>query len=173
MRPTQRQLVQTALFGMGGLALHTRGLSADAVIDIEMRGTARGTSVWFDPVGLHIEPGQTIRWINADSGNSHTATAYHPANDGRPLRIPESAEPRDSDYLLLGASFSVTLSQDGVYDYLCIPHEMAGMVGRIVVGRPNYDPYEADDLDTLPQRALAAFPSVEEIIRRGVVPAPR
>jgi plastocyanin len=173
MTPTRRQLVQAALVGAGGLALYSSGLSADAVIDIEMRGTPRGTSVWFDPVGLHIKPGQTIRWINADSGNSHTATAYHPANDGRPLRIPEFAEPWDSGYLLPGESFSVTLGQDGVYDYVCIPHEVAGMVGRIVVGHPDRDLDDVDSLTGLPERALAAFPSVAEIVRNGVVAPPR
>ena len=173
MTPTRRQLVQAALVGAGGLALYSSGLSADAVIDIEMRGTPRGTSVWFDPVGLHIEPGQTVRWINADSGNSHTATAYHPANDGRPLRVPEGAEAWDSGYLLPAESFSLTLNQEGVYDYVCIPHEMAGMVGRIVVGRPDRDPDEGDSSAVLPEGALATFPSVEEIMRNGVVAAPR
>ena len=35
-----------------------------------------------------------------------------------------------------GESFAVELTEPGVYDYYCIPHEHAGMVGRIVVGGP-------------------------------------
>ena len=107
-----------------------------------MQGNADGSQVWFDPIGLRIEPGQTIRWINLDPGNSHTATAYHPKNFERPLRIPEGAEPWNSDYLLPNESFSVTLKVEGVYDFFCVPHEHAGMVGRIIVGQPGRSPDE-------------------------------
>ena len=30
----------------------------------------------------------------------------------------------------------MTFTVEGVYDYYCVPHEHAGMVGRIVVGTP-------------------------------------
>jgi plastocyanin len=139
-----------------------------------MRGNTDGSHVWFDPVGLHIRPGQTMRWINLDPGNSHTATAYHPKNFGRPLRIPKGAEPWDSDYLLPEETFSVTLTVKGIYDFYCIPHEHAGMVGRIVVGEPGGSaaeglPAEAAGGEPVPDIALQAFPSVEEIMARGVV----
>ena len=39
----------------------------------------------------------------------------------------------DSGYLLPDEEFSLTLTRSGAYDYFCIPHEHAGMVGRIVV----------------------------------------
>ena len=84
------------------------GAAAD-VVEIVMRGKADGSHVWYDPFGIHIEPGQTIRWTNRDPGNSHTVTCYHPEMFDRPLRIPAEAEPWDSDYLLPDESFSVTL----------------------------------------------------------------
>ena len=62
------------------------------VVDMPCVATPTDRIVWFDPVGLLIQPGQTVRWTNKDAGNSHTATAYHPANDGHPLRIPAGAE---------------------------------------------------------------------------------
>ena len=99
-----------------------------------MQGRGGGSHVWFDPIGLLVRPGQTVRWTNREAGNVHTATAYHPANLDRPLRIPRAALPWDSDYLMPGESFAVELTEPGVYDYFCIPHEHAGMVGRIVVG---------------------------------------
>jgi plastocyanin len=147
---------------------------AEAPVDVGMRGNADGSRVWFDPVGLHIRPGQAIRWINLDPGNSHTATAYHPKNFGRPLRIPKGAEPWDSDYLLPEETFSVTLTVKGIYDFYCIPHEHAGMVGRLVVGKPGGStaeglPPEAAGGEPVPDIALQAFPSVEEIMARGVV----
>jgi plastocyanin len=157
------------LVGSAGLFLSRSPLLAYAAIDIRMQGRPDGSHVWFDPIGLHIEPGQSIRWTNGDPGNSHTATAYHPALLGRPLRIPDKAEPWDSDYLLPDQSFSVTLSVPGVYDYYCQPHEHAGMVGRIVVGRPPEDsPAHGPDKD-LPKAALDAFPSIAEIMAKGVV----
>ena len=103
---------------------------------IRMRGDARGAHVGFDPVGVRLRPGDTVRWLNVDPGNAHTATAYHPANFDRPRRIPAAATPWDSDYLLPEEGFAVTLTAEGIYDYFCVPHEHAGMVGRLIVGDP-------------------------------------
>ena len=134
-----------------------------------MQGNADGSKVWFDPIGVLAQPGQTIRWTNRDTGNSHTTTAYHPKNVDHVRRIPDGAEPWHSDYLLPNETFALTLTVEGVYDYFCIPHEMAGgMVGRIIVGRPagpGAQPIEG----AVPEPARRAFPSIEEIMRRGVV----
>src|SRR5205085_2886326 len=63
---------------------------------------------------------------------------WHLANDSHSLRIPTSAQPWASDYLVdPGDRFEVVLTVPGVYDYFCTPHEMAGMVGRIIVGQPS------------------------------------
>ncbi len=35
-------------------------------VDINMSGNADGSLVWFDPIGLLIQPGQTVRWTNRD-----------------------------------------------------------------------------------------------------------
>ena len=93
-----------------------------------MRSDPEGAHVGFDPIGLRVMPGTVVRWVV--EGNVHTATAYHPVNGGHPLRIPEQAEPWDSDYLVEpGQAFEVMLTAEGVYDYFCTPHEVAGMVG--------------------------------------------
>jgi hypothetical protein len=86
--------------------------------------------------------------------------------------MPEDAKPWDSDYLLPNESFSATLSEPGVYDYYCQPHEHAGMVGRIVVGTPqswNEALNKAERDRSLPMAAIDAFPSVEEILSKGTV----
>ncbi|WP_269933355.1 plastocyanin/azurin family copper-binding protein [Aminobacter sp. HY435] len=167
---TRRRLIEAG----GGIflaALLPRNASAAETIEVEMRGKDDGAHVWFDPLGIHIRPGQTIRWTNRDPGNSHTVTAYHPDVFDRPLRIPQHAKPWDSDYLLPGQSFSVTLTVPGVYDYYCVPHEHAGMVGRIVVGTPQPMTPSATDasLTPLPDVALNGFPPVDEIIAKGIV----
>lgn len=143
-----------------------------------MKSDLRGTAVWFDPIGLFVEPGTTVRWtIDA---NVHTTTAYHPANDNHARRIPEGAAPWDSGYLVNpGDAFETTLTVPGVYDYYCAPHELGGMVGRIIVGQASGIATLPDEAFAalarikgwrpVPPRALAAFPSVEEILAWGAV----
>jgi plastocyanin len=145
---------------------------------IEMRSDALGSRVWFDPIGLYVEPGETVRWIARE--NVHTTTAYHPKNDHHSLRIPDGAAPWDSGFLVKpGATFDVTLTVPGVYDYYCMPHEAAGMVGRIVVGKgtgPGAQPFDywvgksgTDGWQRVPDAARATFPSVARILAERVV----
>jgi plastocyanin len=163
----RRTVLQTGGWA-AGLALLGAPLASVAtpIVEIQMRGNTDGSAVWFDPVGVLIELGQTVRWINADRGNSHTSTAYHPANTGHPQRIPEAAEPWNSDYLLPDQAFELQFTVTGVYDYFCIPHEEAGMVGRIIVGSPTNTGLPSDNL---PEAARQILPEVEEIVRRRIV----
>lgn len=161
----------------GGIAaslLAARAGLAAAMAEIQMRGTKDGGRIWFDPVGLYIEPGQRLRFLNRDGGNTHTATAYSPEIDGRPLRIPSGAKGWDSDYLDPDQAFEITLEVPGVYDFYCRPHEHAGMVGRIVVGRPEVHAGWEQNSETgdLPPDILAAFPAVADILSMGRVVAP-
>jgi hypothetical protein len=82
-----------------------------------------------------------------------------------------------------GEHFEVTLTVEGVYDYLCEPHEQAGMVGRLIVGHPAgpgtlpFDWFKGTRegrtwLD-VPEAARRTFPAIGEIMRRKRVPAPR
>lgn len=158
---------------LGGGILATLSMPAivraEPVEVIEMRGTARGERVWFRPHGLAVALGTTIRFVNRDPGNSHTSTAYHPDTFDRARRIPKAARPWDSDFLLPDDSFEVTLTVPGVYDYYCIPHEMAGMAGRIVVGDFGDAGWEGPDrnADDVPSEVLETLPTVEDILDRG------
>jgi plastocyanin len=149
------------------------------VVEIRMRSDEEGSQVGFDPIGLLLQPGQTVRW--RCEANYHTTTAYHPANDSRSLRIPRGASPWASDILAPGDTFEVTLTVEGVYDYCCAPHEEAGMVGRLIVGHatgPGSLPFdwfkntnEGRGWHDVPPEAQAAFPRIAEIMARRVVPA--
>jgi plastocyanin len=166
---SRRDMLRTGGALLAGLPF-SRGLARGTPpVEIIMRGNADGSLVWFDPIGLLVKPGQTIRWTNKDPGNSHTSTAYHPANDGHPLRIPAGALPWGSDYLLPDEAFSITLLEPGVYDYFCVPHEHAGMVGRLVVMEPGGSPPLAATGAPIEGLAKDLFPPVDEIIRRGKV----
>lgn len=160
----RRRLFLKGAGGIAGFFLWPRLVAAADVVEIAMQGSPNGARVWFDPVGLLIRPGTTLRWVNKDKGNSHTATAFHPDNDDHPLRIPKGAEPFDSGYLLPGESFKVTLDTPGVYDYYCIPHELAGMVGRIVVADEGQEDFAEYGEDGLSDNVLNAFPAVADIL---------
>src|SRR3954465_14052352 len=127
------------LLAGGGLLLAAPALrparAAPPVVGVRLRSDPDGARVGFDPIGLKVAPGTRIRWVV--EANVHTTTAYHPDNDRHPLRIPEGAKPGAPDPLGdPGQAVGGTLTGEGVYDYFCAPHEMAGMVGRIIVGRP-------------------------------------
>ncbi len=185
---TRREFLIAAGLALGGLGLMDFGLllpagisradSPSGVVRIRMRSDATGARVWFDPIGIYLDPGQTVQWVVEE--NVHTTTAYHPRNDNHSLRIPEKAVPWDSGYLVNpGDRFAVTLAVEGVYDYYCIPHEMAGMVGRIIVGKPAgpgsmpFDYYRGrpgtGNWKPVPEAAQKAFPSIERIMREKIV----
>ncbi len=191
--PSRREFLSAGaavMAGLGGARLwetglvarrDRAGLPAAGVEEILMRSNLAGSWVSFDPIGLLVKPGTTIRWMV--QANVHTTTAYHPRNDHHSLRIPEAATPWDSGYLVNpGDHFEVTLTVPGVYDYFCTPHEAVGMVGRIVVGQalgPGAEPFDywvgrpgTADWRHVPEAARRTFPTVARILaERRVRPA--
>jgi plastocyanin len=149
-----------------------------ATIEIKLVQTSAGDA-YFDPAGVRIAAGDTVRWVQVSG--FHSVTAYHPGNDNHELRIPASAQPWDSDILLAdypkrGSTFEHTFTVPGVYDYFCRPHEMAGMVGRIVVGDPGDGPgtrpfgyAPGKHWKPVPEVAQKVFPAVAEILQKGTV----
>ncbi len=129
-----------------------------------------GGNFRFDPVGLRIDPGTNMIWLNM--GDFHTTTAFHPDNGhllgrGVPLRIPDGAEPWHSGMLGLtdGTQFEHTFAVEGVYDYFCQPHYGFGMVGRIIVDAPRSGRLPvARPLSELPEMAQKQMPAVETIM---------
>lgn len=172
------------LLGLGLLAVAPAGVqAAGKTVEVHLMMSADGARAYFDPAGIHIQAGDTVRWVQV--ANYHSVTAYDPSNDNHERRIPDRAKPWDSDILLgeypaAGSTFEHRFTVEGVYDYYCKPHEAAGMVGRIVVGKPGDGPgpkhfgyAPGKHWKPVPEIAQKAFPSVEEIMRRGVVPAPQ
>ncbi len=83
-------LVGVAIPGAARIAvLYTP--SATQIVEIYMKSDPQGSEVWFDPIGVHVESGQTVRWTVME--NVHTTTAYHPKNEMHALRIPKGATP--------------------------------------------------------------------------------
>lgn len=119
-----------------------------------------GTEYYFDPIGLFVEPGTTVEWVN-ESG-AHSSTAYaEGTGSAQVTRIPEGTEPWNSGILAEpGATFSYTFETEGTYDYFCIPHKALGMVARVVCGEPSGLADNPPDGDV---------PSEQAIVEQGAI----
>lgn len=92
----------------------------------------------FRPHVVHVQRGGTVEWVRESS--AHDTRAYHPESHGDQQRIPDDTEPWASELLSEeGDTFEHTFESEGVYDYLCRPHEEMGMIGSVLVGWPDPD----------------------------------
>ena len=169
----RRQFLTSGGLLLAGLSAPLKARAQKGVVQIEMRSDEDGAHVWFDPIGVLVDPGTTIRWVIKQ--NVHTVAAYHPGNNNHSLRIPVTARPWDSGYLVNpGDHYEVTLRVPGVYDYYCAPHEHGGMVGRIIVGEASgpgakdFDYFKSlspvPDWESVPVEAAKNFPSIQQIM---------
>lgn len=158
------------LIGSGLLLLFSGGVAGASRQTgrlVHMQGSPRGARVWFEPLGLAVDPGTTLTFMNQDPSNSHTVTAYHPEYFDRVRRIPAAARAFHSGYLLPDEEFRLTLTVPGVYDYYCVPHELAGMVGRILVGTPDMSGWDDSALSAggVVDNVTQQLPPVHEILQ--------
>jgi plastocyanin len=109
--------------------------------------------VFFNPIGVLIEPGATIKFVFNVPDN--TTTAYED-------RIPEDAEPWDSGLITeTGGTFEKTFDVPGTYDYYSKPGKDEDMFGRIVVGKPG------GPAENAPERLGNPFPPSSIIMQKG------
>jgi len=148
----RREFLRTA-GGASGAAAGVAGASGvGAAAEEEEEESGGGTThtvemtdgLVFDPEELTIAPGDTVEWVNVGS-TGHSVTAYEES-------IPEGAEywasgGFDSEQAARedwngaqegnvpgGESYTHTFGTEGTYEYFCIPHEGAQMLGAIEVG---------------------------------------
>lgn len=123
------------------------------------------TEYHFDPHVTWVEAGGTVTW-RLESG-THTATAYHPGND-QPRLVPEGTEAWDSGTLSEeGETFSHTFETEGVYHYLCTPHEQFGMMATVIVGEPHLEDQRALQMmpDNKPEEVHGKLEELNGIVR--------
>ncbi len=103
------------------------GPSATNVI-VEMDNRLR-----FLPDTVRIRAGETVVWRNT-SDIVHTVTA-DPERAARAdnVALPTGAAPFDSGDMVPGGEFSHRFEIAGEYRYVCLPHELAAMVGVVIV----------------------------------------
>ncbi|MBI5044830.1 MAG: hypothetical protein HZC02_02800 [Candidatus Levybacteria bacterium] len=88
----------------------------------------------FDPHTLTIRPGDTVTWKNVSKELVHSVTTdANKVRNPNLVLLPVGAEAWDSGLLQPGESWSYTFQIPGTYHYVCVPHELVGMVGEIIV----------------------------------------
>jgi pseudoazurin len=106
------------LVGMLGILAAVHVNAANYVVK-ELNNGPGGTFV-FDPMYLHVQPGDTVTFEATDAGHNSNS-----------ILMPTGAKPWKSE---ISQPLTITLSQPGLYIYQCDPHYLFGMVGVIQVG---------------------------------------
>ncbi|WP_049971560.1 plastocyanin/azurin family copper-binding protein [Haladaptatus cibarius] len=125
-----------------GLSGGTAVASTAGVASAQNQQTVEMTdSLVYEPESITVSPGTTVVWDNVGSVG-HSVTAYED-------EIPEEAGyfasgGFDSEQAARdaypegdiggGEQYEHTFDVEGTYEYFCIPHESAGMVGTVEVG---------------------------------------
>ena len=140
------QSVRSALVAIGvgvlSIAAHTgtanaadrsHGSKGEQVAAADADAVVKLTSnLKFDPATVTITVGDTVEWRNV-SGFGHTVTADpDAAADPGHVALPDGAGTFNKS---LGGdgTYRRTFEKPGVYKYVCLPHEGAGMLGKVVV----------------------------------------
>lgn len=122
----------------------------------------------FDPATVHVDPGDAVRWTWASA--THNVV---------PTRVPDGAEwtGTDGDGSRTyddGHAYRHVFETAGTYEYVCAPHESAGMTGTVVVGGdpPATERVALEDPATIavgPDDALTFHPGTDvvPVVRPG------
>jgi plastocyanin len=106
----------------------------------EVRMVLDGQTYKFDPANLTIKQGDGVRWIMV-SGAPHNV-AFDPAKVPDDVEqvlsanMPNQQMPLGSPYLTQpNETYTISFAgiKPGTYDYVCTPHVMMGMTGKITV----------------------------------------
>ncbi len=108
-------LISAASYACSDDPASTQPPVGDEVVIVDLR-----SNLTFSRPSLSIEVGTTVRWVN-------TTNVFHTVT---PEGHDQWSEWQTS---VAGQSFEVRFDQVGAFDYFCVPHRGAGMVGTITV----------------------------------------
>jgi plastocyanin len=106
----------------------------------EVRMLLDGQTYKFDPANLTIKQGDGVKWVMV-SGGPHNV-AFDPAKVPDDVEsvlsanMPNQMMPLSSPYMTQpNESYTISFAgvKPGTYDYVCTPHVMMGMTGKITV----------------------------------------
>ncbi|TBR42886.1 pseudoazurin [Marinomonas agarivorans] len=95
-------------------------LAHSAEYEIKMLNYGDAGSMVFEPAFLHIQPGDTVKFVPTD-----------PTHNTRSFLVPK---PEKSWNSKVNEEFTITPETEGIYVYYCSPHLVMAMVGMIQVG---------------------------------------
>src|SRR5690349_13154059 len=82
------------------------------------------TAKQFNPKTLTISVGDTVEWVNDDSGNLHNATTDKNATDiPKAIQMPKGAKPFNTGLMTPGKHYRYRFTVPGTYRYVCVPHQ--------------------------------------------------
>ena len=92
-------------------------------VTVEVGVQANGGAYGFGPPAVHVDNGATVQFEWTGEGGGHNVVSD---GDG----------PLDSGSAVAnaGVNYEQTFDTDGIYNYVCVPHEGLNMKGSIVVG---------------------------------------
>ncbi|NHX39258.1 MULTISPECIES: halocyanin domain-containing protein [Haloarcula] len=90
---------------------------------VEVGVQANGGAFGFGPPAIHVDNGATVQFEWTGNGGGHNV-------------VSDGEGPLDSGSAVssAGVNYEHTFEEDGIYPYVCVPHEGLGMKGAIVVG---------------------------------------
>ena len=89
----------------------------------------------FEPKEITVTVGDRVQWRNVGQIAHTVTTTPSKVADPDRVSVPSGTKPWDSGLIGGDETFSRTFDEPGRYEYVCIPHEGAGMVGTVVVER--------------------------------------
>jgi len=90
---------------------------------VEVGVEANGGAYGFGPAAIHVDNGATVQFEWTGNGGGHNVVS----NGEGPL---DSGSAVSSS----GVNYEHTFEEDGIYNYVCAPHQSLGMKGSVVVG---------------------------------------
>lgn len=109
-------------------------------VHVKVGSPGNGGAFAFAPAAVYVEPETTIEWEWTGNGGGHNVV-HDP--DGDPERDEvvfdsdeEMTVPTPSDE---GETYERTFENEGVFPYVCTPHDLQEMKGVVVVGEDNVE----------------------------------
>ncbi len=91
------------------------------------------SAMTFAPEKIQVRAGDIVEFAN-ESRIPHTVTADPSlAKDPTNVILPDGATPFHSGRLTAGKTFTQNFTVAGLYQYVCLPHEVMGMKGQVEV----------------------------------------
>ena len=116
-------LLATVAFGGAAMA---------AEVEVKMLNKGAEGAMVFEPALVTIQPGDTVKFIATDKGHNAETIAG---------MLPEGAA---SFVGKINEELVIAFDKPGVYGIKCKPHYAMGMVGMIVVGKPDNEAKAAE-----------------------------